>query len=26
MVRRKGRYGSFMGCSRYPYCSGKKKS
>ncbi len=26
MVRRKGRYGSFMGCSKYPYCSGKKKS
>jgi hypothetical protein len=24
MVRRSGRYGSFMGCSRYPYCKGTK--
>jgi ssDNA-binding Zn-finger/Zn-ribbon topoisomerase 1 len=24
MVRRTGRYGSFMGCSRYPYCKGTK--
>jgi len=23
-VRRSGRYGSFYGCSRYPYCKGKK--
>jgi very-short-patch-repair endonuclease len=23
MVRRSGRYGTFMGCSRYPYCKGK---
>ena len=25
MVRRSGRYGSFMGCSRYPYCKGTLK-
>ena len=24
LVRRSGRYGSFYGCSRYPYCKGKK--
>ena len=23
MVRRSGKYGKFMGCSRYPYCKGK---
>jgi hypothetical protein len=25
MVRRSGKYGSFYGCSRYPYCKGTKK-
>jgi superfamily I DNA and/or RNA helicase len=24
MVRRTGRYGTFMGCSRYPYCKGTR--
>ena len=25
MVRRSGKYGSFYGCSRYPYCKGTKR-
>ena len=25
MMRRSGKYGSFYGCSRYPYCKGTRK-